>query len=56
MSIAIKPTNSTRLRVLKERHPYLSEDDIHKMTGIPMAEVKGALRRGPARDLPKSRA
>jgi hypothetical protein len=56
MPIAIKTNNATRLRVLKERHPYLSAEDIHKLTRVPLSEVKGALSRRPARDVPKSRA
>ena len=56
MSIAIKPTKATHVRAIKELSPYLSPEDIAAVTKISLTEVRGALKRRPAGDKPKSRA
>ena len=55
MNIAIKPSKATKVRALKEAHPYLTAQDIAATTGINLREVNGALKRRPKMDRPKSR-
>ena len=55
MPIAIQPTKATHVRAIKSLSPYLSAEDICAVTKIPLAEVRSALKRRPARDNPKSR-
>lgn len=55
MPIAIKPNQSERVRILAERHPYLSPEELASTTGLKMKAVKAALSHG-RRDKPKSRA
>jgi Fic family protein len=54
MNIAIQTPKALQVRLLKERRPYLTAHDIADLTGIPLAEVKGALKRQ-TNDKPKSR-
>lgn len=54
MSIAIKPTVAQQVRTLKAKTPFLTEDDIVKLTGFDRTQVRNALARRP-KDKPKSR-
>jgi len=54
MSIAIKPTVAQQVRTLKAKTPFLTEDDIVKLTGFDRTQVRNALARRP-KDKAKSR-
>jgi hypothetical protein len=53
-SIAIEAKMSTRVRLLRERHPYMSELDLAKLLGVPTKQVRSALG-AKDNDKPKSR-
>lgn len=54
MTIAIQTSKADRVRLLAQRHPYLTPRDITATTGIPLDEVRAALKRR-RKDKPKSR-
>ena len=45
--IAIKPSVANQVRALKQKTPFLTEDDIVKLTGFDRTQVKNALTRRP---------
>lgn len=53
-SIAIETKMSTRVRLLRERHPYMSDLDLAKLLGVPTKQVRSALG-AKDNDKPKSR-
>lgn len=46
-AIAIKPSVANQVRALKEKTPFLTEDDIVRLTGFDRTQVKNALARRP---------
>lgn len=55
-SIAAPVNQSARVRELRKRHPYFTDQDLVTLTGIPLKNVKAALGKGEARRNPKSAA
>jgi len=56
MTIAIKINQAARARELKADNPFMTEEDIAALTGMPLRNVQSALRRRPKGDARKSRA
>lgn len=54
VSIAAPVNQSVRVRELKNRHPFSTDQDIAKLAGIPLKNVKAALEKGELRKKPKS--
>jgi len=55
ISVAAPVNQSARLRELKKRHPYFTNQDLVTLTGIPLKNVNAALAKGEARRKPKSK-
>ena len=55
MSIEIKPTAASQVRVLHAKQANLTPHELHQLTGIPLKNVKAALNARDARDRVKSR-
>lgn len=55
MSIAIKPTAANQVRALLQKEPWLTAQEVHEVTGIPMKNVTAAMQTK-GFDKPKSRA
>jgi hypothetical protein len=55
ISVAAPVNQSARVRALKQQHPYMSPEDIAATTGLRLANVRAALRKGEQRKKPKSK-
>jgi len=56
VSVAARVNRSARARELHKQHPYFTPQDIAKLTGMPLKNVKSALEKGDMNDKPKSRS
>lgn len=55
MTISIKPSAASQVRALVAKQPNLTPEEIHRILGIPLVNVKSALAAKP-RDKPKRRS
>ena len=54
MTISISPSPASQVRALLAKHPTLTDQEIHQLTGIPLENVKSAMSTK-GRDKPKTR-